>query len=45
MEHLVGIGEKWKGVTQEMKFVEKNYMPNNSSQIKGWYLFGWLDFE
>jgi hypothetical protein len=23
MEHLVGIGERWKGATQEMKFVEK----------------------
>jgi hypothetical protein len=23
MEHLVGIGERWKKVTQEMKFVEK----------------------
>jgi len=23
MEHLVGIRERWKGVAQEMKFVEK----------------------
>jgi hypothetical protein len=26
MEHLVRIGEKWKGATQEMKFVEKSIL-------------------